>query len=174
MRWNGTAWSALGDGVNSVVRTLAWDPSNGHLYAGGGYLYEGCDSLNCIDVWDGATWSDLDNNTNGGVLALAWDADNKQLYAGGYFTIAGGQVARIARLETRLHQDPPLVVATSPGTIEYGHQSMLTTTGGAGTGSVSYPVTAGTEFCSVSGDILTGTDVGTCTVNAIKAGDGDY
>jgi len=51
----------------------------------------------------------------------------------------------------------------------------LSTTGGSGTGAVSYVVTsAGTAGCSVIGTTLSYTSTGTCTVTATKAADANY
>jgi len=69
-------------------------------------------------------------------------------------------------------QDALSITSTS-GT--YGSNISLTTSGGLGSGSVSYAVTsAGTAGCSVSGSTLSATAAGTCTVTATKAGDTNY
>ncbi|MBP9867200.1 MAG: InlB B-repeat-containing protein, partial [Candidatus Pacebacteria bacterium] len=53
--------------------------------------------------------------------------------------------------------------------------SALSTTGGSGSGAVSYVVTsAGTAGCSVIGTTLSYTSAGTCTVTATKAADTNY
>ncbi len=59
---------------------------------------------------------------------------------------------------------------TSPATF-----SALSTTGGSGTGVVSYAVTtAGTAGCSIVGTTLSYTSAGTCGVTATKAADSNY
>ena len=88
-KWDGSAWSALGSGMNSDVYALAWDGAN--LYAGGYFTTAGGKSANRIAKWDGNTWSDLGSGTNGSVNALVWDGTS--LYAGGQFGIAGGTSA---------------------------------------------------------------------------------
>ncbi|MFT7506930.1 MAG: hypothetical protein ACI92I_000066 [Acidimicrobiales bacterium] len=51
----------------------------------------------------------------------------------------------------------------------------LSTTGGSGTGAVSFAVTtAGTAGCSIAGTTLSYSTGGTCTVTATKAGDTNY
>jgi hypothetical protein len=51
----------------------------------------------------------------------------------------------------------------------------LTTSGGNGSGDVTFALTdSGTAGCSVSGTTLSYTTVGSCTVTATKAGDGNY
>jgi hypothetical protein len=51
----------------------------------------------------------------------------------------------------------------------------LTSTGGSGTGAVTYSATNGTASgCSINGASLTATTTGSCNVIATKAGDSDY
>ncbi len=64
------------------------------------------------------------------------------------------------------------VVVTSPA--PYGSVETLTTTGGSGTGAVTYS-TGPSTACSVSGNQLTIlASVGTCAVTATKAADANY
>jgi len=64
------------------------------------------------------------------------------------------------------------IVTTSA---DFGHPLSLATTGGSGTGAVSYVVTsAGTADCQVQGNVLTSSKAGTCVVVATKAADGTY
>lgn len=50
----------------------------------------------------------------------------------------------------------------------------MSTSGGSGSGTVSYAVTAGDTFCEVGGATLTGTGLGTCTVTATKEASANY
>ncbi|WP_298856408.1 Ig-like domain repeat protein [uncultured Aquimonas sp.] len=68
----------------------------------------------------------------------------------------------------------PLVVTATPNPVIAGQTSALTTTGGSGTGAVSFAVTAGGANCSVTGSTLTALAAGTCTVTATKAADANY
>lgn len=68
----------------------------------------------------------------------------------------------------------PLSVAAAPSTVVLGNTSALSTSGGSGTGAVSYAVTAGAGVCSISGSTLTGTGIGQCTVSATKAADANH
>jgi hypothetical protein len=57
----------------------------------------------------------------------------------------------------------------------YGKNLALLSSGGSGTGAVSFAVTTiGTAGCSISGATLSATRVGTCTVTVSKAGDATY
>ncbi|MBU4224407.1 MAG: hypothetical protein KKC71_01120 [Chloroflexi bacterium] len=89
-KWDGTAWSALGSGMNGGdVYALAVDDS-GNLYAGGSFNSAGGVTAKHVAKWDGTSWSALDSGVSGGdVYALAVD-DSGNLYVGGSFTSAGG------------------------------------------------------------------------------------
>lgn len=63
---------------------------------------------------------------------------------------------------------------TSASTVTYGNTLSLTTSGGSGTGEVTFAVTDGTGKATVSGSTLTPTQAGTVTVTATKAGDNNY
>lgn len=66
-----------------------------------------------------------------------------------------------------------LIVTSTTGT--YGSALTLTTSGGSGTGAVSYAAVGGTALgCTVSGSTLTVTQAGTCLVTATKAEDANY
>ncbi|MGA2557495.1 MAG: immunoglobulin domain-containing protein, partial [Verrucomicrobiota bacterium] len=85
-KWDGSAWSALGSGMNSSVTALAVSGTN--LYAGTG------EPVNNIAKWDGSAWSVLSGIIgvyNPGIYALA--VSGTDLYAGGGFTNAGGVTA---------------------------------------------------------------------------------
>ncbi len=73
-----------------------------------------------------------------------------------------------------LANQAPLVVTSTAGT--YGTALTLTTSGGSGTGAVSYTVVNGTALgCAVVlTDQLTSTSAGTCLVTATKAADASY
>lgn len=104
-RWDGSAWSALGAGMNNLVHALATSAVGGEasaLYAGGAFTAAGDVMASRIAKWDGDAWSTLGSGMNSQVWALAafdeQSGSGTALYAGGQFTIAGGIMAsRIAR-----------------------------------------------------------------------------
>jgi len=67
-------------------------------------------------------------------------------------------------------QPTPLVISSTSGT--YGSTLTLTTTGGNGSGIVTFLVDSGP--CTVLGSTLTPTGAGTCRVTATKAANGNY
>src|SRR5262249_8931530 len=94
--WNGTAWSALGAGVDDDVRALAvYDAGTGGgpvLCPGGQFLNAGGSPANRIAAWDGASWSAVGSGVDGIVKVLkAVDGPIVHvLFAGGDFKTAGG------------------------------------------------------------------------------------
>ena len=67
-----------------------------------------------------------------------------------------------------------LTVSASPNPVNQGSTSALSTSGGSGTGAVTYARTNGTGTATVSGSTLSATTAGTVTVTATKAGDTNY
>ena len=63
-----------------------------------------------------------------------------------------------------------LVVSAASG--RYGSTTTLATTGGSGSGAVTYDVVSGN--CSVAVDVLSATSAGNCVITATKASDGTY
>ena len=74
---------------------------------------------------------------------------------------------------TALKAQAPLYLTSTSG--YFGTPIALTTSGGSGSGAVSYAVTsAGSARCTVSSGILNASSIGTCLVTATKAGDATY
>lgn len=69
-------------------------------------------------------------------------------------------------------QTSALVVSSITGT--YGTPLSLATTGGSGSGSVTYTYAAGTTTCSLISGVLTANGAGTCLITATKAAQGNY
>ncbi|HXJ65486.1 MAG TPA: hypothetical protein VNN79_17150 [Actinomycetota bacterium] len=93
-KWNGSSWSALGDGVSSdffqsEVDALATDGTN--VYVGGDFTVAGTTAVNSLGVWNGSAWHALDG-TNSGVVKSSEEGevdsllvDGGQLFVGGSF-----------------------------------------------------------------------------------------
>ena len=78
-KWDGTAWSALGNGTSYIVRAIAVSGSN--VFVGGQFSEVGNGiPAPGIAKWDGANWSALGSGT-GSVSALA--AAGNVVYANG-------------------------------------------------------------------------------------------
>ena len=95
--WNGSGWSAVGGGVNSIVYALAFNGND--LYVGGSFTQAGSTPATNIVKWDGANWSavggGLTSIAGSQVLSLA--VFNGSVCAAGSFTNAGGlKVANFA------------------------------------------------------------------------------
>jgi photosystem II stability/assembly factor-like uncharacterized protein len=98
-RWNGTAWSPVGTGANSVIHAMTVNGAD--LYVGGEFDTIDGVSASRVAKWNGTAWSAVgggvsDGGSGGSVSALA--SSGSEVIAGGYFTLAGGQPAsNIAR-----------------------------------------------------------------------------
>jgi hypothetical protein len=93
-KWDGTAWSALGEGVMGEVYALAVAGTD--LYVGGSFTNAGGVSANRIAKWDGSVWSALGSGIIGSSLSASVAAlapFGADLYAGGDFMMAGGKVS---------------------------------------------------------------------------------
>ncbi|MBN9693825.1 MAG: hypothetical protein J0M24_26590 [Verrucomicrobia bacterium] len=95
-RWNGSGWSALGDGLGTAsagaVNALVF--RDDVLIAGGSFNQP----VPFLARWQDGTWSSLGAAPNASVLCLA--VHDRLLYAGGFFTAVGAVAAdRIARWE---------------------------------------------------------------------------
>ena len=88
-------------------------------------------------------------------------------------TPGGTNVANTLFTYTRAPQETLNAVAT-PSSIISGGISNLSTTGGSGSGTVTYSVVSGGTSCSISGATLTGLAGGQCTLTATKAADSSY
>jgi hypothetical protein len=90
--WDGSHWSAFGDGfAYSDVAALAMD-SSGNLYAGGYFYQAGTVSVNNIARWNGTAWEALGDGLNAQVRDLVFD-DSGNLYAVGDFSASGSTTA---------------------------------------------------------------------------------
>lgn len=97
-KWDGAAWSAMGEGLDAPVKALAWDGAN--LYAAGGDPVDSGRHPNYVMKWDGRRWTRVGTAMKGVVYALAWDGSS--LYAGGsFYEIERSDAKYIARWDGR-------------------------------------------------------------------------
>jgi hypothetical protein len=87
--WNGSSWSGLGSGVDSLVHALVLPGSD--LYVAGEFVTATntggvAVTVNRVAKWNGSSWSALGSGMDGYVSALA--VSGSDLYAGGVFTTA--------------------------------------------------------------------------------------
>jgi hypothetical protein len=104
-KWDGTNWSALGEGLNFEVWDLAVFDDDGPgprppaLYAAGYFTMSGNTLINHLARWNGTSWESVGGSTNGDLEALAvFDDDDAgphlpALFAGGLFTSAGNHAS---------------------------------------------------------------------------------
>lgn len=96
-----------------------------------------------------------------------------------YVTVSAAETTQYAAatkdVTINISKAPQAALTISSGnTITFGQTLALSTSGGSGTGAVTYSVTAGTGTATVSESILTPTKAGTVTVTATKAADANY
>jgi hypothetical protein len=85
-KWDGSAWGALGSGVDGTVYALIASGSN--VYVGGDFTVAGGGTVNRIAKWNGSAWSSLGTGVDNTVYALA--ISGSTVFAGGDFITAGG------------------------------------------------------------------------------------
>ena len=99
--WNGTSWSALGNGVALDVHALIEVEPEGEAFLLAGSSNESFGGpSHPFTTWDGSSWSYLGDGLNAPVLDLTAfdDGNGPALFAGGLLWIAGGsEVNRIAK-----------------------------------------------------------------------------
>ncbi len=87
--WDGSAWSALGSGMDDWVQALT--VYDNKLIAGGLFWEAGGVEANHIAVWNGSAWSPLGSGADWWVHELS--VYNNTLMVGGEFTSAGNKAS---------------------------------------------------------------------------------
>jgi len=99
VRWDGSAWNALGTGMNDYGMKMAWG-NDGKLYVGGNFTTAGGVTVNRIASWDGTTWAAMGATpgANGTVYGVVVTPSG-DVVIGGSFATAGGVATclRVAR-----------------------------------------------------------------------------
>ncbi|MDD2943504.1 MAG: hypothetical protein PHC51_11140 [bacterium] len=86
-RWDGSAWQALGNGLNNWVSAIAISGTD--VYVGGVFTDAGGNTAaDKIARWDGGSWQALGSGLNSTVNEIA--ISGTDIYVGGDFTNAGG------------------------------------------------------------------------------------
>ena len=95
-RWDGSAWSSLGDGIwgkeEYWVRVHTIFVSGNDVYVGGKFSEAGDVVTHNIAKWNGSAWSSLGNGFPGNGLSGAVGAiaiSENDIYIGGFFTQVG-------------------------------------------------------------------------------------
>ncbi len=102
-RWDGSAWSALGSGLNGNVNDLLVHDDGGgpQLCACGTFTQAGTKSVKRVARWNGTAWSALGGGMDGDVHVLEScelaDGAGPALFAGGDFLLAESGDGRLAR-----------------------------------------------------------------------------
>ena len=103
--------------------------------------------------------------------AVTWFAQQQSSSTAGLTNLASSPSISV----TKANQATLLLSTTAATYNGSAYSLVLATTGGSGTGSLSYGVTNGTASgCSVTTGTLSATSSGTCLVTATQAGDANY
>jgi len=93
-RWDGVRWSALGDGFDGDVHSLAVhdDGQGPALYASGLFTASGATPVQRIARWNGTSWEPLGSGLVNAAFGLVSfdDGSGAELFAAGSFLLAGG------------------------------------------------------------------------------------
>ncbi|MBL0927657.1 MAG: hypothetical protein IBJ11_08395 [Phycisphaerales bacterium] len=95
-RWNGSAWSTYGSGVDAAVRALAVR-TNGELMVGGDFSAAGGTAANRAARWNVSAWSSIASGLglSNAVTAFA-TMPNGDIVAAGPFTAANGVAINVS------------------------------------------------------------------------------
>jgi hypothetical protein len=174
-------FAALAVGGSSAIINPISCSSAGNCSSGGGYI----DTLGDYDAYvvteKNGTWGDAIQapgsaalNTAGGaqITAISCSTDSG-CGAGGYYAVGSQFQALVTDMAPLFIPQAALSLTSKSGKI--GTSLKLTTSGGSGTGGVTFSVVNGTaKGCALSGTSLKATSAGTCVVTATKAGDSTY
>lgn len=92
--WNGSNWSALGNGINGGVSKLV--VHNNLLYVCGGFDSAGTISAKNIAKWNGSNWSSVSGTPNGAVKDILF-ADTSMYIIGEFDSVGRVPAMHIAR-----------------------------------------------------------------------------
>lgn len=93
-KWNGTAFSSVGDILlNNGVSALAKD-SKGNIIAGGAFTDAGNNiGADYIGIWNGTVWESFNGSPNGAVKEIAVSNDNTVYVAGTFSALGSAKLA---------------------------------------------------------------------------------
>ncbi len=98
-KWDGSAWSAMGAGLDSTVQELiVFDDGSGEaLYALGEFSHPAKNTFVLVKRWNGACWENVVTSNDGAFGGIVYDAGEGQaLLVGGSFNSVGGVSANRA------------------------------------------------------------------------------
>ncbi len=99
-QWDGSSWSAFGDGMNSPVGELGLAP-DGSLYAAGPFTKAGGVSAVGVARWDGTSWSALGAGLANAPNDMLFLGGSEVLFVGEFWKVEGMIVDGLARWDGR-------------------------------------------------------------------------
>lgn len=149
-KWNGSAWSALGKGLDAEARCLSL--SGNKLFVGGRFTLAGGEPAHGLGVWDGTQWQEMvqdlavGTSQAQGVRALFVDNDSTAYIGGGITRINGVPTRYFARAALAPSSGKPLVSVILegqfPNTTTHTIKVTVNPKGSATTAKLEYGTTA--------------------------------
>lgn len=182
-RWNGMAWSAMGDGLgdpDAFDSVSALEIYNGELYATGIFAVSGADDVVVLARWNAGTsdWVPVTTPGVGGGAGSALFAHAGELHMGGTFSSVDNAVAVNW---ARLASSP--VVALPPANQSVAELSTLNLSAQVnGAPTLTYqwrrngsPISNGLAGASVGGGTVSGATSATLAISGVRLSDaGSY
>lgn len=81
-KWNGTAWTALGTGLDDEGLGISYDIDSNELYIAGSFTTAGGTSADGLAKWDGSAWSAL-GQFSAVTIGVLFDTASESLWVGG-------------------------------------------------------------------------------------------
>jgi hypothetical protein len=168
---SGDAHATVNLTIVKANQSITFGPAPSATYSPGGVVFSAASASSGLRVAYGSLTPAVCTASNGSVAMLAAGTCIVTAnQAGDSHYNAAVQVTQTVVIAKA--QPAPLTLAASPVHITtVGGTSSLATSGGGGTGAISFSTTAP---CSIAGSTLTGNSTGTCAVTATQAADTNY
>lgn len=168
---SGDAHATVNLTIVKANQSITFGPAPSATYSPGGVVFSAASASSGLRVAYGSLTPAVCTASNGSVAMLTAGACIVTAnQAGDSHYNAAVQVSQTVVIAKA--QPGPLTLAASPVHITtVGGTSSLATSGGGGTGAISFSTTAP---CSIAGSTLTGNSTGTCAVTATQAADANY
>lgn len=118
VRWNGSDFFAMGDGLNNQVQGLFVDPVDGSLYAVGAFIATGTRALiDSVARWNGSIWHTLDADLPGAQVFAVYIDPDRTLYLGFSTTGSAGTAVTTTVQNAGSADTWPVMELVGPGQV---------------------------------------------------------
>lgn len=167
---SGDANATVNLSINKGNQTLTWGPVPAPTFAPGGSVLVGASATSGLTPSYSSLTPSVCSIANASVTVLAAGVCTVAAdQAGDANYNPAGQVTQTFTIAKA--SQGVLALSGTPLSINTGQTTALSTSGGSGSGAISFAVTGA---CTIVGTTLTGNGTGTCSVTASKAADTNY